>query len=176
MNVVRQWRCSLDWMPIHTVMTTSSITHNRLRQGTWRKRTSTFSSRHLVSSSRICGRIFKSCLPTLMTRPSDDIIFTTNFTPSVNLFCRYTRAFCLNLYGSVMFPNNSANSVPTVYLTFLDDVLNVPEDDYDWRQAILSCLYFNLSRSCLEPAYYITGPLPLLQMWSWTRFPIGRPR
>jgi hypothetical protein len=50
---------------------------------------------------------------------------------STNFFYRYTRAFWLNLFGSVMFPNNSADSMPTVYLTFLDDMLNVPEDDYD---------------------------------------------
>jgi hypothetical protein len=84
-----------------------------------------------------------------MTALSDGI----NFTPSMNLFCRYTgvltfyrytRAFCLDFFGSVMFSNNSADSVPAVYLIFLDDMLNVPEDSYDWGQAVLSCLYFNL--------------------------------
>jgi hypothetical protein len=49
-----------------------------------------------------------------------------------------------------MFSNNSADSVPTVYLIFLDDMLNVPEDSYDWGQAVLSCLYFNL-----DPTYCI---------------------
>jgi hypothetical protein len=45
---------------------------------------------------------------------------------------RYTRAFCLDLFGSVMFPNNSVDSVPAVYLIFLDNMLNVLEDGYDW--------------------------------------------
>jgi hypothetical protein len=45
-----------------------------------------------------------------------------------------------------MFLNNSADSVPTMYLIFLDDMLNISEDDYDWGQIVLSCLYFNLSR------------------------------
>jgi hypothetical protein len=49
------------------------------------KRTSTFSSRYLLSGSCVCGSIFKSFLPTPMTRSSDSIIITTNFTPSVNL-------------------------------------------------------------------------------------------
>jgi hypothetical protein len=31
-----------------------------------------------------------------------------------------------------MFSNNSADSVPAVYLTFLDDMLNVSEDSYNW--------------------------------------------
>jgi hypothetical protein len=36
-----------------------------------------------------------------------------------------------------MFLNNSADSVPTVYLSFLDDMLNVPEKGYNWGQAVL---------------------------------------
>jgi hypothetical protein len=117
-----------------------------------------------------------------MTTPFDD----TNFTPSMNLFCwytgvliyfyRYKQVFCLDLFGSVMFPNKSVDLVSAMYLTFLDDMLNVSEDDYDRGRAILSCLYFNLSQSCLEPADCIAGPLLLLHMWSRTRFPIGRLR
>jgi Plant mobile domain len=158
----------------------------RLRSRIGGKRTSTLISRHSVFDSRVYVNIFKSCLPTPMTTPSNDIIFTTNFTPFMNLFCRYTgvlnffgrytRAFCLDLFGSVMFLNNSAYLVPAAYLTFLDDLLNVPEEGYNWGQTILSCLYFNLCWSCLEPADCIAGPVLLLQMWSWTRFPIGRPR
>jgi hypothetical protein len=45
MNEAGRWRCYLGWMLIHTVMTTSSITRGRLRQGTWGKRMSTFSIR-----------------------------------------------------------------------------------------------------------------------------------
>jgi Plant mobile domain len=128
------------------------------------------------------GSIFKCCLPTQMMTPFDG----ANFTTSMNLFCwytwvltyfyRYTQAFCLNLFGSVMFPNNNTDSVPTIYLTFFDDMLNILEDRYDWGQAILSCLYFNLSQSCLEPTDCIAGPLLSFQIWSWTWFPIGRPR
>jgi Plant mobile domain len=171
----------LCWIPIHIVTTTSLITRGHLRQGTWGKRTSTFSSPRSVSSSRVCESIFKSCTLIQMTRLSDDI----NFTQSMNLFtytgvliffCTYTRAFCLDLFGSLMFSNNSADSVLVVYLSFLNDMLNIPEEGYDWGHAVLSCLYFNLSRSCLELADCIAGPLLLLQMWSWTRFPIGRPR
>jgi Plant mobile domain len=126
--------------------------------------------------------VSKSCLLIQMTRPSDGI----NFTHIMNLFCRYiwvltffcrcTRAFFLDLFGSMILPNNNADSMPAVYLTFLEDMLNVPDDRYDWRQTILSYLYFNLSRSCLEPADCIAEPVLLLQMWSWTWFPIERPK
>jgi hypothetical protein len=122
-------------MPIHTVMTTSPITRGRLRSRIGAKRTSTLISRYLVFDSRVCVNIFKSCLPTPITTPSNGIIFTTNFIPFMNLFCRYigvltffdryTRAFCLDLFGFVMFPNNSADLMPAAYLTFLDDLLNV---------------------------------------------------
>jgi hypothetical protein len=66
----------------------------------------------------------------------------------------------------MMFPNNNADSVPMMYLIFLDNMINIPEDGYVWRQAILSCLYFNLSHLCLEPSDCIAGSLLLLQMWS----------
>jgi hypothetical protein len=58
-----------------------------------------------------------------------------------------------------MFLNNNADSVPMVYLIFFDDMINVPEDGYDWGQAVLSCLYFILSRSCLKSSDCIAGPL-----------------
>jgi Plant mobile domain len=149
-----------------------------------RKRMSTFSSRHIISDSHICEHIFKNYLPTSMMRPSDSIIFTISFTRPwiyykfdlILFFYRYTWAFCLDLFGSMMFPNNSADSVSMVYLSFLNDMLNVPEDNYGWKQIIFSCLYLNLSHSCLEPADCLVGPLFLLQMWSWTRFSIGRLR
>jgi hypothetical protein len=82
MNGVGRWRCYLVWMSIHTIMTTSPITCGHLRQETGGKRMSTFSSRHSVFGCRVYGSIFKSCLPTQMTTPSDG----TNFTPSMNLF------------------------------------------------------------------------------------------
>jgi hypothetical protein len=68
----------------------------------------------------------------------------------------------LNLFGFVMFLNNSADSVLAVYLIFLDDVLNVLEDDYDWGHAVLYYLYFNLTQSYLESADCMVGPLLLL--------------
>jgi hypothetical protein len=82
MNGVGRWRCSLGWIAIYTVMRTSLIIHVYLRQVTGKKRTSTFSSRHIVSDSRIYGSIFKNCLPNSTKRSSDDIIFTINFTRS----------------------------------------------------------------------------------------------
>jgi hypothetical protein len=101
---------------------------------------------------------------------SNGIIFTINFTPFMNLFCRYTRvltffgrytqAFCLDLFRFVMFPKNSADSVPAAYLTFLDDLLNVPEEGYNWGQTVLSCLYFNLCRSSAPASDVVVDTIP----------------
>jgi hypothetical protein len=76
MNEAGRWKCSLGWMAIHIATTTSLIIHDHLRQGTRKKRTSTFSYRRIVSDSRVWENIFKNCLSTPMMRPSDDIVFT----------------------------------------------------------------------------------------------------
>jgi hypothetical protein len=63
MNGAGRWRYSLGWMPIHTVILTSPIIRSRLRQGTKGKRTSTCSSRHLVSDYHVCKSIFQELPP-----------------------------------------------------------------------------------------------------------------
>jgi Plant mobile domain len=87
---------------------------------------------------------------------------------------QYTRAFLLDLFGSMVFPDSSGDSVPAMYLRFLQNL-----DDpsvYNWGAAVLSCLYRNMSIGCMNGKKTIGGPLLLLQHWSWTRFPIARPR
>jgi hypothetical protein len=44
-----------------------------------------------------------------------------------------------SLFGSVMFRNNSGDSMPVVYLTFLHDMINVPENINNWGRAYPSC-------------------------------------
>jgi Plant mobile domain len=155
---------------------TSPITCGHLRQGTRGKRTTTFSIRLACLRKNFQELPLYSDEETVQRYKFYSVHAFIYIHRSTNFFCRCTQAFCLDLFGSVIFLNNSADSVPVVYLSFLDDMLNIPKEGYDWGHAVLSCLYFNLSRSCLEPADCIAGPLLLLQMWSWTRFPIGRPR
>jgi hypothetical protein len=51
-----------------------------------------------------------------------------------------------------MFPNNSADSVPAVYLIFLEDMLNVPEDGYDWgKRYSLACTSTSLGHVWSQP-------------------------
>ena len=39
----------------------------------------------------------------------------------------YTRAFCLDLIGSILLPNGTGDSVPVMYIQFLKDLENSPE-------------------------------------------------
>ncbi|XP_078182588.1 serine/threonine-protein phosphatase 7 long form homolog [Carex rostrata] len=60
-----------------------------------------------------------------------------------------------------------------MYLQFIND-LETPQE-YNWGGAVLAHLYRELSRACLAGVDTISGPMLLLQIWSWTRFTIGRP-
>jgi len=94
--------------------------------------------------------------------------------PTDEEVAQYTRAFILDLFGSMVFPDSSGTGVPVMYLRFLQ-VLDKPIV-YNWGAAVLSCLYRNLSISCQTGKRNIGGALLLLQHWSWTRFPVARPR
>ena len=52
---------------------------------------------------------------------------------------RYTRAYIMDLFGSVLFPNCSGDGVPAMYLRFLDDL--EPERVPNWGAVALACLY-----------------------------------
>ena len=85
----------------------------------------------------------------------------------------YTIAFCLDLIGSILLPNGTGDSVPIMYVKFLENLENPPE--YNWGSAVLAHLYRNLCRASDVKNNNIYGPLVLLQMWSWTRLNIARP-
>ena len=84
---------------------------------------------------------------------------------------KYTRAFIMEMLGSVMFPDKSADQVPVMYLQFIGDM----DTTYNWGQAVLAFLYRQLYMACHANVKSVAGPLMLLQHWAWTRFPIGRP-
>ncbi|CAN6245668.1 unnamed protein product [Urochloa humidicola] len=85
----------------------------------------------------------------------------------------YTRAFCLDLIGSVLLPDSTGDSIPAMYIQFLEDMENPP--CYNWGAAVLSHLYRSLCRACFASSKFVYGPLMLLQLWHWTRFNIARP-
>ncbi|KAL5221082.1 hypothetical protein ABZP36_025795 [Zizania latifolia] len=85
----------------------------------------------------------------------------------------YTRAFCLDLIGSILLPDNSGDSVPAIYIQFLENLEDPPQ--YNWGAAVLAHLYRSLCRASCASCKCMYGPLTLLQMWHWTRFSIARP-
>lgn len=79
----------------------------------------------------------------------------------------------MDLFGSRMFADSSADAVPAMYLQFIEDLTH--EKKYNWGGAVLACLYHNLSRAAHQGIETMGGGLLLLLMWSWTRFSIGIP-
>lgn len=85
----------------------------------------------------------------------------------------YTRAFCLDLIGSILLPDSTGDSIPAMYIQFLEDLNNPP--CYNWGAAVLAHLYRSLCRASFASSKFVYGPLMLLQLWHWTRFSIARP-
>ncbi|KAJ3680215.1 hypothetical protein LUZ60_016493 [Juncus effusus] len=86
----------------------------------------------------------------------------------------YVRALILMMLGSLLFTDLSGDSISVTYLPFLKDLSKV--GNYSWGSATLAYLNRELCRTCRIPARQIGGPLLLLQIWSWERFLIGRPK
>ena len=81
--------------------------------------------------------------------------------------------YIMELIGTVLLPDNSGDCMPAMYCQFLYD-LDEPVV-YNWGAAVLACLYRNLCRAAWADATSISGPLMLLQKWSWTHIAMGRP-
>ena len=76
----------------------------------------------------------------------------------------------LDLFSAVMFPDHSGY-IQTMYIQFLRDIENPRR--IAWGAVVLAYLYRGLCMASEIDAKEINGPLMLLQMWLWTRFPIG---
>lgn len=86
---------------------------------------------------------------------------------------QYTRAYILDLFGTLLFADSSGDSVPVMYLQFLGN-LDEPVQ-YNWGGAVLALLYRNLCVAVERQTKSMWGPTLLLQHWCWSRLPAGRP-
>ncbi|KAF6998783.1 hypothetical protein CFC21_014870 [Triticum aestivum] len=86
----------------------------------------------------------------------------------------HARALVLEILGSIVFTDTSGDGVPAMYLQFMQD-LGQPTE-YNWGAAALALLYRQLSIGAEKERLQISGPLLLLQLWSWSRLPLGRPK
>ncbi|KAL6328847.1 hypothetical protein AAG906_003864 [Vitis piasezkii] len=86
---------------------------------------------------------------------------------------RYTRAFILALLGGALFADKTGTHVQLCYLPLLRDFTEISH--YSWGSAVLAYLYRELCHASLDSATEISGPITLLQLWSWERLHVGRP-
>jgi hypothetical protein len=82
---------------------------------------------------------------------------------------QYARFYMLSMLGGNIFVDKSNNKVHVVWLQFLEDFDRARE--YSWGGAALAWMYRELCRAYEITAKDIAGPLILLQMWAWERFP-----
>lgn len=86
----------------------------------------------------------------------------------------HSRALVLEILGSIIFTDSSGDSVPAMYLQFMDNLATRTE--YNWGGAVLAMLYRQLNNGAEKARSEIFGPLVLLQFRSWSRLPLGRPK
>eukprot|EP00261_Vitis_vinifera_P018241 XP_010648236.1 PREDICTED: serine/threonine-protein phosphatase 7 long form homolog [Vitis vinifera] len=86
---------------------------------------------------------------------------------------RYTRAYILQLIGGFLFSGKSSDKVHLMFLPLLEDFEVAGR--YSWGSACLAWLYRQLCRASHIDTHDISGPLILLQLWVWERFPFIAP-
>ncbi|XP_073107638.1 serine/threonine-protein phosphatase 7 long form homolog isoform X2 [Elaeis guineensis] len=87
---------------------------------------------------------------------------------------RYARAYILQLMGGCLFADKSNNLMHIMFLPLLEDLDSAGH--YSWGSAGLAWLYRELCRASRKDTHDIAGPLILLQVWAWDRFPYIAPR
>ena len=86
---------------------------------------------------------------------------------------RHACAYILYLFGWILFPDKSGDSVQLIYLPLLRDLRRVVE--HSRGSAILAYLYCNLCRASRKGTKDIGGCLLRLQIWLWEHIHIERP-
>ena len=87
---------------------------------------------------------------------------------------RYARAYIMQLIGGFLFADKSNTLVHCMFLPLL---INFDQaGTYAWGAACLAWLYRELCRASNARSLEIAGPLILLQVWAYDRFPILAPQ
>ena len=86
---------------------------------------------------------------------------------------QYARAYILQLIGGFLFSGNSSDKVHLMFLPLLQDF--EATGPYSWGSACLAWIYRYLCRASHIDTHDIFGPLILLQIWIWDRFPYIAP-
>ena len=93
---------------------------------------------------------------------------------------RSLEAYLLWLFGCIMFNNTHGDCVNKILMPYAWEIADAADDDvptWSWGSAVLAATYHGLcdaSSRTIEGAI-LTGCLPLLQLWAYERFAVGRP-
>jgi len=101
--------------------------------------------------------------------------------PGEDTVARFLEAYLLWLFGWTMFTSTHGNAVGKQLIHFARSIADAPLDDipqYSWASAVLAATYRGLCDACTkdEPHANLTGCALLLQLWSYCRFQVGRPK
>lgn len=93
----------------------------------------------------------------------------------------HLEAYVLWLLGWVLFCNSQGSSCPKHLIPYARAVATAPLEEmpqFSWGSAVLAATYRGLCTGCLKVSsaepIFVGCPL-LLQLWSYERFPVGRP-
>jgi hypothetical protein len=94
---------------------------------------------------------------------------------------RSLEAYILWLLGKVMFTENHQTTISRRFIPIALEIAEAQTADdiiqRSWGSAVLAATYRGLCNACtlVSPKSGLLGCPLLLQLWSWERFPIGRP-
>ncbi|CAN6200537.1 unnamed protein product [Urochloa humidicola] len=88
----------------------------------------------------------------------------------------YCRAWILHLFGCILFPDGTGDAASWMYIHCLTDWDQAGM--YSWASAVLAFLYRHLCEACRRTSTTgsLGGCVYLLQLWMWSRLPVGRPK
>jgi hypothetical protein len=140
------------------------------RSDGWRDRVQAFLGRELhptEEGSRTSGVLISWLREAFGHCPEDANLETVGF------FCR---AWILHLFGCILFPDATSDAASWMYIHFLTNWDQAGQ--YSWGSTVLSFLYCQLCEACrrTSPTSSIGGCTFLLQLWMWSRLPVGRPQ
>uniref|UniRef100_K3YLZ9 Aminotransferase-like plant mobile domain-containing protein n=1 Tax=Setaria italica TaxID=4555 RepID=K3YLZ9_SETIT len=87
----------------------------------------------------------------------------------------YCRAWILHLFACVLFPDATGDTASWMWMHCLTDWHQA--GFYSWGSAVLCFLYRQLCEACRRTSGSpsVGGCVYLLQLWMWSRIPVGRP-
>ncbi|KAK1699330.1 hypothetical protein QYE76_016027 [Lolium multiflorum] len=107
----------------------------------------------------------------------------SQFTPPMSeaQITRSLEAYILWLLGKVMFTENHQTTISRRFIPIALEIAEAQTADdiiqRSWGSAVLAATYRGLCNACtlVSPKSGLLGCPLFLQLWSWERFPIGRP-